>query len=207
MVKRQFVLRAVMALVLVWVAVIAIRSFAGSKRVTAENIERKIEAADFEDWSDGMPIDGSSEVRSEKLEEIAEMFNRLDFGERQRAREERVGEEMFNRLTRDEKERFVDLTIRQSMETFMEAVDAMAPAERKKVIEDGLRQIEDGRTEEEIAKAREVSDRLLSKITEEGLRAYFEKAGADAKQDLAPLMEAMDGVMKGLSGNEFPMRE
>ncbi|GAA5482608.1 hypothetical protein [Haloferula sargassicola] len=207
MAKRRIILQAVLVLALVWAVVFAIRSYAGSKRVTADNIEHAIDDADFEDWSQGPSIDGDPELREQKLNEIAGMFNRLDFSERQKAREDRVGEAMFARLTNDEKERFVDLTLRKSMETFMEAVDAMTPAEREKIVADGLREIEEGRTEEEMQRAREVSDELLAKVTKEGLRAYFEKAGADTKLDLAPLLEAMDGVMKGLSGNEFPMRE
>ncbi len=207
MAKSTVILRAVLGLLLVWAVVIGIRHYAGSKRVTAENIERAIEDASFENWSDGIPEGVSDAERERELLEIAGMFNRLDFSERQRAREQRIGEDMFAKLTDAEKERFVELTIRASMETFMKAVDAMTPAERQKIVDDALAEIEDGRTEEEMQRAREVSEELLARVTEEGMRAYFEKAGADTKLDLAPLMEAMDGVMKGLSGNEFPMRE
>jgi hypothetical protein len=38
------------------------------------------------------------------------------------------------------------------------------------------------------------------------MRAYFDKASADTKLDLAPLMEAMNEVMQGLRGNEFGPR-
>ena len=44
---------------------------------------------------------------------------------------------------------------------------------------------------------------LLARITSEGMRAYYEKASADTKLDLAPLMEAMNEVMQGLRGNDF----
>jgi hypothetical protein len=55
-------------------------------------------------------------------------------------------------------------------------------------------------------RAREMDDKLLTKISEEGMRAYFDKASADTKLDLAPLMEAMNEVMQGLRGNEFGPR-
>jgi hypothetical protein len=35
------------------------------------------------------------------------------------------------------------------------------------------------------------------------MRAYFEETSAETKLDLAPLMEAMDGVVKGLRVHEF----
>src|SRR5690606_22272625 len=94
----------------------------------------------------------------------------------------------------------VDLTIRESMGKFMEALDALPPDERKKFVEQGLRDVEEGRTEEEMLRARELGDDLLETISSEGLRAYFEKASADTKLDLAPLMEAINETMQGLRG-------
>jgi hypothetical protein len=43
----------------------------------------------------------------------------------------------------------------------------------------------------------------MNKITEEGMRAYFEKANSETKLDLAPLMESMNEVMQGMRGNRF----
>jgi hypothetical protein len=52
-------------------------------------------------------------------------------------------------------------------------------------------------------KAKDLGNDLLSKASEQGMRAYFEKASADTKLDLAPLMEAMNETMQGLRGREF----
>jgi hypothetical protein len=163
----------------------------------------EIVSADFEDWSEGIPPGASVAQRSERIERVADMFNRLDFAERDRAREERIGEEFFLRLAPPERERFVELTVEKSMQSLIRALDAMNPDERRRIVERGLREIEDGRTEEEMMRAQEMSEDLLNRITQEGLKAYFEQAGADTKLDLAPLMEAMDGLVKGLRGNEF----
>ena len=94
----------------------------------------------------------------------------------------------------------------ESMGRFMEALDQMPEEQRKKFVEQGLKEIREGRTEEEMARAREMDDNLLTKISEEGMRAYFDKASADTKLDLAPLMEAINEVMQGLRGNEFGPR-
>lgn len=203
--RTRLILQAVAALVLVWLVVFAVRSIAGSQRVTAEKLEQSIREADFEDWSerDSVPGGATAERREERLREIADQVNRLDFAEREKTRDERIGEEFFRRLSRSEKELFIDLTIEKSMETFMQALDALEPAERRKFVEDGLREIEDGRTEEEMLRARELSEDLLGRITEEGMKSYFENASVDTKLDLAPLMEAMDDVMKGMKGGEF----
>ena len=70
-------------------------------------------------------------------------------------------------------------------------------------MERGLEEINSGRTAEEMERAPEMDGNLLAKISEEGMRAYFEKSNADTKLDLAPLMEAMNELMQGLRGREF----
>jgi len=201
--KKRILIQAAILFTVVWAVVIGVRGFAGSKRVTAERISEVIEASGFEDWSGGVPAGASLSQREDKLLEVATLFNKLDFAEREMAREERVGEEFFRRLADPEKEEFVKLTVAKTMETMLRALDGMPAEERRRVVEDGLRDIEEGRTEEEMLRARELSEDLLSQITGEGMRAYFEETSAETKLDLAPLMEAMDGLVKGLSGHEF----
>ena len=203
MTRKRVVIQAILALLVVWAVVAGIRSFAGSKRITAEKIRAEVEAAAFDDWSEGVPAGAARADRERRIRKVAGMFNRLDFAERDQAREERIGEDFFRRLAPGEKELFVELTIEESMKSLMRALDAMSSEERRKIVERGLREIEDGRTEEEMRRAEEMSEELLDRVTTEGMRAYFDEAGADTKLDLAPLMEAMDGVVKGLRGNEF----
>jgi hypothetical protein len=93
--------------------------------------------------------------------------------------------------------------VMESMNRFMEALDSMPPAQRKKFVEQGLSEIENGRTAEEMARAKELGADLLEKISQEGMRAYFEKSTTQTKLDLAPLMEAVNETMQGLRGSEF----
>lgn len=198
--------QALVVLVLVWGAVAGVRSIAGAKRITAEKLERTIERGGFEDWSGRAEAPDAAVAgrRDAQVREVAEMVNLLDFAEREKARENRIGEGFFRKLSNPEKELFIDLTIEKSMKTFMQAIDGLKPEERKRFVEKGLSEIEEGRTEEEMKRARELSEDLLARISSEGMKAYFEDASADTKLDLAPLMEAMDGVMKGMSGgNDF----
>jgi len=203
MARKRILIQTLAVLVLVWGVVAGVRALASSKRVTAEKIRIEILSADFDDWSEGIPAGANAESRSERIEKVADMFNRLDFAERDKAREQRIGEEFFMRLAPPEKERFVELTLTESMRSLMRALDAMGADERRRIVERGLREIEEGRTEEEMLRARELGDDLLERITREGVRAYFDQAGADTKLDLAPLMDAMDGLVKGLRGNDF----
>jgi hypothetical protein len=208
MTRRNVVFKALAVLAVVWLGVWAVRGFAGSKKITAERLEQRIESAGFADWSEKNAAEESPEGkrRLEEIQKIADMVNRLDFQEREKNRRSRSGEEFFRKLSTSEKNLFIDLTVMESMNRFMEALDAMPPEQRRKFVEQGLREVQDGRTEEEMARARELGPDLLEKISQEGMRAYFEKSGAQTKLDLAPLMEAINETMQGLRGNEFGQR-
>lgn len=194
-----------MLLVGVWLLVWGVRAAAGTQRATAERLRGSIERAGFADWSNHRtpPDPQLAKTRERELRKIAGIVNQLDFHEREKSREERIGEDFFRRLSTEEKALFIDLTVSESMNRFMEALDAMPEADRKRFVEDGLEEIAAGRTEEEIRRSRELGEDLLAKVTSEGMRAYYEKASTDTKLDLAPLMEAMNEVMQGLRGREF----
>lgn len=206
--RRSVVIRAVAALAMVWLVVWGVRSLAGSRKITAERLNARIQQAGFADWSQQETPPDAAEAgrRDAEMREIAGILNRLDFQEREKNRQNRTAEEFFRKLSRSEKNRFIDLTVMESMNRFMESLDAMPPEQRKKFVEQGLREIQEGRTAEDMARARELGDDLLEKISQEGMRAYFEKSSADTKLDLAPLMEAINETMQGLRGNEFGPR-
>jgi len=201
--KKRILLQAAAVLVLVWAVVFGVRAIAGSKRVTAEKIAEEIDASALEDWSEGIPEGASRSGREERIREVAGMFNGLDFAEREKVRDQRLGERFFDKLADPEKEQFIDLTIAKTMEGFMRALDAMSADERRRMVEKGLKEIEAGKTEADMRRAEEISEDLLNKISEQGMKVYFEEAGTDTKLDLAPLMQAMDEVMKGMRGNDF----
>ena len=206
---RDVILKAVLVLAVVWACVWGIRSYAGSKKITAERVNRAIAQANFADWSASASTPDAAEVerRKNELRNIATLVNRLDFQEREKNRENRSGENFFRKLSPDEKSLFIDLTIVESMGRFMESLDAMKPEQRKKFVEQGLKEINEGRTQSEMARADELGADLLDKISQQGMKAYFEKSNSDTKLDLAPLMEAMNETMQGLRGNEFGPRK
>lgn len=206
--RRNVFLKAALILMAVWGVVWGVRSIAESKKITAELVNREISKANFADWSGeaSAPDAAESARRDKELRRIADLVNRLDFHEREKNRENRTGENFFRKLTPTEKGTFIEITVAETMGRFMETLDAMPPEQRKKFVEQGLKDIQSGRTEAEMARADELGDDLLEKITQEGLKAYFEKSSADTKLDLAPLMEAMNDTIQGMRGNEFNRR-
>lgn len=205
MTRQGTIFRALGALVLVWLVIWGVRAYANSRKVTAEKINLRIEQARFADWSENAAGNNAKESarREKEIREIADLVNRLDFQERQNNRRQRGGEEFFRKLNTREKSLFIDLTIMESMNRFMESLDAMPADQRKKFVEQGLKEISDGKTSSDIARAGEMSGELLDKITREGMRAYFEKSSMETKLDLAPLMQAINETMQGMRGNQF----
>ena len=204
---RSAVIKAVLVLVVVWGIVWGIRAYAGSRKITAERVQQKVEEARFADWSQSAGDAAEANRRETALRDIAGLVNRLDFQEREKNRDNRSGEKFFRLLSPSEKGLFIELTVAESMNSFMKALDAMKPAQRKKFVEDGLKDIRNGRTKEDMARTDAMSDELLEKISQEGMRAYFEKSNVDTKLDLAPLMDAMNDTMQGLRGNQFVPHE
>lgn len=204
--KTATIIKALAALAAVWIVVFTVRSVAASKKITAQRLNEEISSLRFDDWSESSESGAVAEKREKDMRRIAGMVNRLDFKEREKNRENRATEDFFRKLNLREKNMFIDLTIVETMGRFMEALDQMPAEQRKQFVQQGLEEIQQGRTEEEMARAQEMDDQLLTKISQEGMRAFFNEASADTKLDLAPLMEAMNEVMQGLRGNEFGQR-
>ncbi|MDP3851502.1 MAG: hypothetical protein Q8Q59_13425 [Luteolibacter sp.] len=206
--RRNVILRAILVLALVWAAVWSVRTYAGNRKITAGRLEARIQRANFADWSQrtGAPDSAEAKQREKELREIAGLVNRLDFQEREKNRRNRSGEEFFRKLSPPEKSLFIDITIMESMNRFMESLDAMPPEQRRKFVEQGLKEVEAGSTGADMARAEQLGADLLDKISQEGMRAYFEKSSSQTKLDLAPLMEAINETMQGLRGNEFGPR-
>lgn len=206
--NREIFIKAALILALVWAGVWGVRSYANSRKITAELVNRTIARAKFADWSteDALKSAAETQRRENELRKIAELVNRLDFQEREKNRANRSGEAFFQKLTPPEKNQFIELTVMESMNNFMQSLDAMKPEQRKKFVEQGLKDLNQGRTQAEMARADEMGSNLLDQISQQGMKAYFEKSSPDTKLDLAPLMEAMNEAMQGLRGNEFGPR-
>jgi hypothetical protein len=206
MARRIFFIKAALVLIVVWSCVWGVRAYAGSQKVTAERVNAEVAAANFTDASSGELSAAEIQRRDGELRKIATLVNKLDFNEREKNRADNTGENFFRKLTAGEKNLFVDLTIMESMGKFMEALDKMKPEQRKQFVERGLKEIKEGKTGADMARADALGGELLEKITTEGMKAYFQKSSSDTKLDLAPLMEAMNETMQGLRGNEFGPR-
>ena len=200
--RKKILIQALVVLLLLWGSVTVVRVIARSKQITAEKVRETVEATGFEDWSahESSPNAGRAKERDKKLREVAELVNRLDFSEAEKNRDNRSLENMYRLMSREEKALFANLTVAKSMDRMMQGLDQLPPEQRKQFVEKGLAEIRSGKTGQEISRARDIDENLPDIIAQEGMRAYFEKASADLKLELAPIMEEINGVMQGMRG-------
>ena len=201
-------IKAAVVLTLVWTGVWGMRAYAGSRKNSAQRVARVISKAEFADWSGfaDLPDTAEAQHRAAQLREIAGLVNSLDFQQREAHRRDGSDVALFSKLSRQEKARYLDLTVMESFKHLMKSLDGMAPKQRKQFIEQGLKEFAQGGSEEDAARAKALGADMLTKISVEGMRAYFGTASADTKLKLAPLIEMISETMQGLRGNEFGHR-
>ncbi|RYD21300.1 MAG: hypothetical protein EOP88_11860, partial [Verrucomicrobiaceae bacterium] len=66
MTRRNVVVKALLVLLAVWGCVWAVRSYAGSRKITAERVNREVEMANFADWSQEATRDAAEAGRRDK---------------------------------------------------------------------------------------------------------------------------------------------
>ena len=77
--QRNVIIKAALVLAIVWGCVWGVRAYAGSKKITAERLNREIVSAHFADWSDEKSASNPTEARRRetKLRNIASLVNQI----------------------------------------------------------------------------------------------------------------------------------
>ena len=201
--QRSVIVKAGVALAVLWCVVLAVAKIAGDQRVTPESV---LEFAK-DNILDPPPENGEpedAEARREVIREYADRVNRLSWKQRRELREmgddnDRPGRKFFENLTKSEQHYAIELTVDAHFKSVMEAFNEMETGERKKLIvkiTKDMRANDQGRRD--LERLEKEDEEILDKVINSGMRAYYQEADADVKLDLAPLMEEMQGRMQRL---------
>ena len=179
---------------MLWVSVWGIMKVAGGMRATPEKVMEFVEGNPLAEVTD-------PEERKKVIDKLAHMMNQLepdemsrmmDDDEERREERDRRGELLFGNMTEEEQWYFMEKRAGRAIEQMMLVFNAMDPVERKRIVQRTLKDMEQrGNNEDARSRMMEQDPELADKIVNEGLRAYYQKASAETKLDLAPLMEAM----------------
>jgi hypothetical protein len=100
-------------------------------------------------------------------------------------------------MTDAERDRYLDLTLPKGLHQMMEAFNEMKPAERKRLVNRALADLERLRAEaidEEIETG--LSDSQFQRMVDEGMKSFYSEASASVKIDLQPVIEQVQAIMQ-----------
>ena len=116
--------------------------------------------------------------------------------------EEKAGEDprrnFFRELTPDEQFFFLERRVGRAFQQMMQSFNEMEREERKKIVERSLKRMQEERGGP--GRLEEADPAIAEKITQAGLKSYYEDANAETKLDLAPLLEEMQRSMSTMRG-------
>jgi len=202
--RYRAIIFAFLGLVAVWLVAYAGFKISRNSKMTSEKVRLYMEKVDF----------GSlrGEARARALRELADKMNRLPMEERRQARRDGLVSEWFNQMTEEEKGEFIELTMPTGFKQMITAFEQLPEEQRRKTIDDAMKRLrrareEEGRTIFEGRRgtnAPALSEELQEKVAEIGLKTFYKESSAQAKAELAPLMEEIQRSME--SGRAFRNR-
>jgi hypothetical protein len=198
------VLLALAALVLIWVIAIAGYEFAKNATVTPEKVRAYIESVDFSHLS--------AADREAAIKKLAAMLNALTLEERQHLRLERMA--WFDEMTEAEKSEFLEATLPTGFKQMLAAFEEMSADKRKHVVDQAMKQLQDARNNladgpSPASRTNGVvlSPELQDQMAKIGLQSFYSQSSAQAKAELAPLLEEMQRTMESGRMMRGPMQQ
>ena len=192
--RNLLLVKGLVALTLVWGVAWGLMRWAGSARPTPEKVEAFVAENDLSAIED-------PEERKRIIGELATMLNGLEPSE-VRELEEKAGEDprrnFFRELTPDEQFFFLERRVGRAFQQMMQSFNEMEREERKKIVERSLKRMQEERGGP--GRLEEADPAIAEKITQAGLKSYYEDANAETKLDLAPLLEEMQRSMSTMRG-------
>lgn len=146
-------------------------------------------------YVEGHPLDGlTSQQRDKVITKTASLLNRLSFEQRRSLRESKVLPSFVGQLSPGERATFLERTLPAGFRQFLAELKAMQPVERQRLVRTLLSRMRENKS----AAAKLIGEDDLKKIGEQGFAIYYREADPRVKEDLAPLLEALEASVKGV---------
>jgi hypothetical protein len=184
---RPLWIKAVIALVAVWLVAGGAIFLARSAKVTPESLTQHIESVRLEGRA--------ASTREKEIDKVADQLNRLTYEERREVRMSRKIDGFFKTLTPEEQARFLDRTLPTGFKQMMEALNKMERPKRLQFVNRTLKEMRE-RDGEERERAPE-EEAAARKIIDQGFKSFYSEANAETKLDVAPLIEEMQKNLQG----------
>lgn len=195
--RQRVLVWAGVALAAVWLLGLGGCWVARQSRVTADKLTDYLRRADLARLS--------SADRARALRELARQVNALPLEERRKARRDPAWRSWFEAMTDEEKVTFVEATLPTGFKQMLTAFEELPTHQRKKVVEDTLRRLKRVQQEEaasawptdgSFTNPPPLSEELQKKIVALGLKTFYSESSAQAKLELAPVLEELQRTLE-----------
>ena len=172
-------------LVAIWAVAGGVAYFAHSRQPTPDSIAAYIRRADI--------ASKAGRDRAGILADVEAMLNRITLDERQELKHEGVTDGFFKQLTQEEQAAFLDATLPTGFRQMMESFNKMEPGKRRQFVDRALSEM---RKHEGEQPARNLDDKNMQRMVDQGMKSFYSDASADTKLDLSPLIDQMQRNMQ-----------
>ncbi len=184
--RNSGLIKGGVCLIVIWAVIGLSIKLVRSAKPTAEKVTSYLVDNDLSGISD-------EARRREVIGRTAEMLNAMDADELEalnRKEEDDPRRKLFGELSGEEQLYFLERRIGRAFEQIMESFNSMDRDERKKIVEQSMKRIQE-RGDGSGGPFDEENPEVAEQITDAGLKAYYSTANAETKIDLAPLLEEM----------------
>jgi hypothetical protein len=182
---------AVIGILAAWLIAWGGFAIARNSKMTAEKLQAYMASADLGKLT--------GENRKKFLQKLADKLNALSPEERRKSRGDQLWASLFAQMTEQEKEAFLDATMPTRFKQMLDAFEQMPEEKRRKAIDDAVKRMREARANPENGSANStqkrgtnapvLSEDLQKKAAEIGLKTFYSQSSAQAKAELAPLLE------------------
>lgn len=184
----------------VWLLAWAGLAIAEHMKVTADKVLAYMDGTDFSKLT--------GDARKRAIKRLADMMNALTPEERRKARLQRL--KWFEEMTDAEKGEFIDATMPTGFKQMISGFEQLPEDQRKRVVADSMRRMKEAREKLESGeidpsqmrgpgndpRMQELSPELQKKVITAGLSTFYSQSSAQAKAELAPLLEEIQRSME-----------
>jgi hypothetical protein len=192
--RNLLLVKGLVALLLVWGGAWGLMRWAGAARPTPEKVKAFVAENDLSTMDD-------PEERKRVIGELATMLNGLEPSEVRELEENSERDprrDFFRELSPEEQLFFLERRVGRAFQQMMQSFNEMEREERRKIVDRSLKRMQEERGGP--GRLEEADPEIADKITQAGLKAYYEDANAETKLDLAPLLEEMQRSMSMMRG-------
>ncbi len=188
---------ALAALVAVWLLTVAGYALSDHWKMTAEKLRAYLSQTDLNRLS--------GEARAKALRDLEDRINALSAEERRNARLGGLWAKWFAEMTDEEKSAFLDATLPTVFKQMLTSFEQLPSEKRKLAIDGAIKNLKEAREKspEEFKKSNAsrtngpvMSEDLQKQVAAIGLKSVYTDSSAEAKAELAPLLEEIQKNME-----------